>query len=126
MLPIIIISIYIALIPLFIYFCYTNEFVKETLHQGWVPIITAMLISSAAGAILDESNVLYSCVAIFQPVVNGVGGNLVAILASRLSTSIHRSSVKGSYPSWAPKTWLAYPYETFFGKESKECLSSFL
>lgn len=81
-----------------------------------------MLISSAAGAILDESNVMYSCVAIFQPVVNGVGGNLVAILASRLSTSIHRTSTKGLYPTWSPKTLLSYPYETFFGKQS-ECFN---
>lgn len=84
-----------------------------------------MLISSAAGAILDESNVMYSCVAIFQPVVNGVGGNLVAILASRLSTSIHRTSTKGSYPTWSPKTLLSYPYETFFGKQS-ECFNIYL
>lgn len=122
--PVVIISVYILLVPLFIYFCYKNEFVKETLRQGWVPIIMAMLISSAAGAILDESNVMYSCVAIFQPVVNGVGGNLVAILASRLSTSIHRTSTKGTYPTWSPKTLLSYPYETFFGKQNPEATTT--
>lgn len=118
--PITIISIYVVLIPIFAYICYHNEFVKETLHQGWIPIIAAMLISSAAGAILDESNKIYSVVSIYQPVMNGVGGNLVAIMASRLSTSIHRTSIKGRYPDWSPKTYLAYPYQTFFGSKNPE------
>lgn len=118
--PITIIIIYIILIPVFIYISYKNEFVCETLKQGWVPIIMAMLISSAAGAILKTSNGEYPVVAIFQPVINGVGGNLVAILASRLSTSIHRTSTKGEYPTWAPRSFFKYPYETFFGKHNPE------
>lgn len=77
-----------------------------------------MLISSAAGIILKSSVEIYPIVAIYQPVINGVGGNLVAIFASRLSTSIHRTSTRGEYPSWTPKTLLNYPYETFFGKNS--------
>ena len=45
-------------------------------------------------------------------------GNLVAIFASRLSTSIHRTSVRGEYPSWTPQKYIYYPYQTFFGKLS--------
>jgi solute carrier family 41 len=45
----------------------------------------------------------YTDIAAFQPVVNGVGGNLVAIFASRLSTALHRTSTQGSKPSWSPK-----------------------
>lgn len=118
--PIAIVTIYVILIPIFVYICYKNEFVKETLYQGWVPIIAAMLISTAAGAILDESNKTYSVVSVYQPVINGVGGNLVAIMASRLSTSIHRSSIKGEYPTWAPKSIFSYPYQTFFGSHNPE------
>ena len=44
--PIAIVTIYVILIPIFVYICYKNEFVKETLYQGWVPIIAAMLIST--------------------------------------------------------------------------------
>lgn len=62
---------------------------------------------------------VYKDIAVFQPVVNGVGGNLVAIFASRLSTALHRTSTQGSIPSWAPKKFYAYPYDTFFGRLSK-------
>jgi len=37
-------------------------------------------------------------VAIFQPVVNGVAGNLVAIQASKLSTYLHQVSTIGHLP----------------------------
>lgn len=57
-------------------------------------------------------------IAAFQPVINGVGGNLVAIFASRLSTALHRTSEQGSVPYWAPKKWYQYPLHTFTGKAS--------
>lgn len=34
----------------------------------------------------------------YQPVINGVGGNLVAVQASRISTSLHMESSLGSLP----------------------------
>lgn len=34
----------------------------------------------------------------FQPVMNGVGGNLVSIQASRLSTTLHMKSHLGDLP----------------------------
>lgn len=118
--PIAIIVVYLLCIPVFAYICHKNEFVNETLYQGWVPIIVAMLISSGAGIILKSSVEIYPIVAIYQPVINGVGGNLVAIFASRLSTSIHRTSNRGEYPTWTPKSYLSYPYETFFGQNNPE------
>ncbi len=110
---------YLLLVPLFCYLSFKNEFVKETLLQGWAPVIIAMFISSAAGAILKESNKFYPIITMYQPVINGVGGNLVAIFASRLSTSIQRSTPSGSYPVWAPNSFAKYPYETFFSSKSK-------
>ena len=101
---------------------YQNEFVNETLYQGWIPLISAMLIASVAGVILKTSVEIYPIVAIYQPVINGVAGNLVAIFSSRLSTSIHRTTIKGEYPSWRPKSYLSYPYETFFGTNSNNNL----
>ncbi|CAF1386628.1 unnamed protein product [Adineta steineri] len=41
-----------------------------------------MLISSTGGLILDFT--------VFQPAMNGVGSNLVAVQASRLSTTLHQ------------------------------------
>lgn len=64
---------------------------KKVLHDGWVPVLSAMVISSLSGSILNQTIHRFPKVAAFQPVINGVAGNLVAVQASRLSTSLHRS-----------------------------------
>ncbi len=116
---IIIIVLYLLMVPIFVYYSYKNVFVKEALYHGWVPIILAMVISSSGGYIMGFAVSEYEDIAVLQPVVNGVGGNLVAIFASRLSTALHRSSSQGSVAAWAPKRCLMYPFDTFFGKLSK-------
>ena len=77
-----------------------------------------MILSSISGIILEKAIATYRVIAIYQPVVNGVGGNLVGIYSSRLSTSLHRSSSMGKWASWAPKTLCSYFYDAFFGKTS--------
>lgn len=42
------------------------------------------------GVILDCTVKAYKGIAVFQPVINGVGGNLVAVQASKLSTWLHQ------------------------------------
>lgn len=116
---IIIIVFYVVCIPLLGYYSYRNEFVRETLFHGWAPIIIAMLISSAAGILLDVAIESFSSLAIYQPVVNGVGGNLVAIFASRLSTCLYTFNEPGKWADWAPKKYILYPFEAFFAKKSK-------
>ena len=44
--------------PILIYFSYINEFVKDALRDGWVPVIIAMLISRLAGF---ETNLVFFC-----------------------------------------------------------------
>ena len=56
--------------------------------------------------------------AVYQPVVNGIGGNLVAIYASRLSTVLFETGQMGTWASWAPSKFLLYPKNAFFGKTS--------
>lgn len=58
--------------------------------HGWQPIIVAMLIASCGGFILDIALSRFSSMAPYQPVINGIGGNLSCILASRLSTDCHK------------------------------------
>ena len=48
-----------------------------------------MSISSLGGLILDKAVNKFHGIAVFQPVFNGVGGNLVAVQASRISTYLH-------------------------------------
>merc|ERR1712130_606577 len=43
----------------------------------------------SAHLILDFAVARWRGIAVFQPVMNGVGGNLVAVQASRLSTDLH-------------------------------------
>lgn len=35
---------------------------------------------------------------VFQPIINGIGGNLVSVHASRMSTTLHQSSIMGILP----------------------------
>lgn len=49
---------------------------------------------------------------LFQPVINGVGGNLVSIQASRLSTALHQQTELGVLPDEI-KVWIT-PWQAFF------------
>ena len=71
---------------------------RPILVQGWSPVLAAMVISSMGGKILNTviarcssasccsfitTNYIgrYPDIAVFQPVINGVAGNLVGIQA---------------------------------------------
>lgn len=88
-LPSIIIIGGLILVPVCGYVAYENKFTKQALDEGWVPVVSAMVISSAGGLILDYTVSNYTGIAVFQLVINGIGGNMVAVHASRLSTSLH-------------------------------------
>lgn len=45
--------------------------------------------------ILDYTISSYKGIAVFQLVINGVGGNLVAVQASRISTDLHKQQSSG-------------------------------
>jgi len=46
-------------------------------------------LHSMAGKILDYSVKRHNFISVFQPTMNGVGGNLVAIQASKIATYLH-------------------------------------
>jgi hypothetical protein len=77
-------------------------------------------MSSAAGIILDIAIKIYSSIAIYQPVVNGVGGNLVAIFASRIGTALYSTEIPGKWATWAPRRWYNFPLDVFFCEKSKQ------
>lgn len=80
---------FLAITPIWIYVARQNAYTKVVVYDGWIPVISAMLISSIGGIILERSVEQFPGLAAFQPVINGVGGNLAAIQASRLSTVLH-------------------------------------
>ncbi|KAJ8265117.1 hypothetical protein COCON_G00142160 [Conger conger] len=88
---------------------------REVLYTGWEPVIIAMAISSIGGLILDNTmtNPNFAGMAVFTPVINGVGGNLVAVQASRISTYLHMSNTPMMEPSPAGHSCPS-PCHTFF------------
>ncbi|XP_065350062.1 solute carrier family 41 member 1-like isoform X2 [Cloeon dipterum] len=110
-----IIGFCLLLTPIWAWLCRQNKHTKEVLSSGWTPVVLAMLISSVGGVILDLTVALYKGIAVFQPVINGVGGNLVAVQASRISTSLHRDSKIGTLPSYASNICLS-PLAVFGAK----------
>ncbi|RXM90704.1 Solute carrier family 41 member 1 [Acipenser ruthenus] len=89
---------------------------REVLYSGWEPVIIAMAISSVGGLILDKtvSDPNFAGMAVFTPVINGVGGNLVAVQASRISTYLHMTGLPGAEPQ-ANRPKCLNPCSAFFG-----------
>ncbi|XP_010606358.1 solute carrier family 41 member 3 isoform X3 [Fukomys damarensis] len=109
---------FMALIPLWVLIAKQNPPIMKILKFGWFPIILAMVISSFGGLILSKtiSKPQYKGMAIFTPVLCGVGGNLVAIQTSRISTFLHISSTPGVLPLQMKKFW-PNPRSTFCTSE---------
>lgn len=57
----------------------------------------------------------YKDLAVYQPVINGVGGNLVSVQASRLSTELHKDNELGTLPPTA--RICISPLDAFFSKQ---------
>ncbi|CAG7827071.1 unnamed protein product [Allacma fusca] len=111
-----IIGAYILVTPLWIWISHKNEYTKQVLITGWPPVLTAMLISSGGGLILDLASAKFEPMALYQPVINGVGGNLVSVQASRISTALHRNCQMGELPGKLPgapnRVWVS-PWTVF-------------
>lgn len=107
----------LGLTPVWGYIAASNRFTKEVLSSGWTPVISSMVISSAGGLILDFTVSNFKGIAVFQPVINGVGGNLVAVQASRISTSLHQRGHPGYFPPGSPRLCLS-PSSAFCSSDS--------
>ncbi|XP_061076020.1 solute carrier family 41 member 1-like [Conger conger] len=108
-------GLFLMLIPLWVLIARRSPQIRLVLRSGWQPVIVAMSISSFGGLILDKtvSDPSFVGMALFTPVINGVGGNLVAIQASRISTYLHCWSVPGVLPYKMRQFW-PNPCVTYF------------
>lgn len=88
----------VVLCPVWVFLARRHPTSRKVLTVGWWPIILAMIVSSVGGYILDLAVTHFSGLAVFQPVINGVNGNLAAIHASRLSTLFAQRSELGRHP----------------------------
>ncbi|XP_048873225.1 solute carrier family 41 member 1 isoform X2 [Brienomyrus brachyistius] len=120
-------GLFLLLIPVWVVIARRSPPIREVLKSGWQPVIVAMSISSIGGLILDNTVSDFGCMAVFTPIINGVGGNLVAIQASRISTYLHFWSVPGVLPYKMRQHW-PNPCVTFFngGINSKSARVLFL
>uniref|UniRef100_A0A3Q3XLI8 Solute carrier family 41 member n=1 Tax=Mola mola TaxID=94237 RepID=A0A3Q3XLI8_MOLML len=90
----------LCLIPLWVVIASKHPASHILLSTGWEPIVTALAISSIGGLILDKtvSDPNLAGIIVYAPVINGVGGNLVSIQCSRISTSLHLNYSAGVVP----------------------------
>ncbi|XP_027624581.1 solute carrier family 41 member 3 isoform X5 [Tupaia chinensis] len=109
---------FMALTPLWVVIAKQSAPILKILKFGWLPIILAMVISSFGGLILSRSlsKPLYKGMAVLTPVICGVGGNLVAIQTSRISTFLHMWSTPGVLPV-CMKTFWPHPCSMFCSSE---------
>jgi solute carrier family 41 len=65
------------------------------------------------GLVLDSAVGIFNGFVVFQPIINGIGGNLVSVQASKISTMLHQSSIFGIVP---PHTQICeFPWRALFG-----------
>ncbi|XP_077540891.1 solute carrier family 41 member 1-like [Haemaphysalis longicornis] len=108
---------FLLFIPLWVLIARSNAYTSSVLWSGWIPIISAMAISSLGGSILDMTVPTFENLAVFQPVISGVAGNLVAIQTSRLSTYLHQRTKMGAQPLLQATGGICLdPCSAFFGK----------
>uniref|UniRef100_A0A8D3CC08 Solute carrier family 41 member n=1 Tax=Scophthalmus maximus TaxID=52904 RepID=A0A8D3CC08_SCOMX len=105
----------LCLVPLWVVIASKHPDSHIMLRTGWEPIITAMVISSIGGLILDKSvsDPNLAGIIIYAPVINGIGGNLVSIQSSRMSTNLHLNFSPGEVSE--DRRSCHMPCSTFFG-----------
>lgn len=113
-LPVTVISCLLSLLPIWFVIAWKNDFTRPSVFSGWIPIFIAVLLSTCSGFLLDYASSDFVRYAIFQPVMNGIGGNLVAIHSSRMSTTLHKSGSLGELPDGT--TMFRSPFRAFFDK----------
>ena len=116
--PLAILAIYLVLSPIFISRAKEHPDTRDILVNGWSPVLCAMVISSLGGRILSSAVANFPDIAVFQPVINGVAGNLVGIHASRISTELHRTSRLGTLPRELKNQNIQSPSITFLPSTS--------
>ncbi|KAJ7998017.1 hypothetical protein DPEC_G00218180 [Dallia pectoralis] len=111
---------FICLTPLWVVISSRNPASRVLLYTGWEPIVTAMVISSLGGLILDTtvSDQNMTGMILYTPVINGIGGNLVAIQSSRIATDLHLHCLPRQVPD--NRTSCYNPCRTFFGSGANQ------
>ncbi|XP_017147640.1 solute carrier family 41 member 1 isoform X2 [Drosophila miranda] len=108
----IVVICYLVLLPMWVLIVMRNEYTRPVLKSGWVPVLSALCISGLGGLVLDAAVEVFDGFVVFQPIINGIGGNLVSVQASKISTMLHQSSIIGIIPPHT-KIW-EWPWKALF------------
>lgn len=79
-------------------------------------------MSRTGGLILDMGVDEFNGYTIFQPIINGIGGNLVSVQVSRTSTMLHKTSIFGQIPS-ITRQWVSPCTALIRGGKSNNTIS---
>jgi len=105
---------FIAPLPIWIRLTRSHPKTAPVLTSGWTPIVSAMAIGNVSGMFLERSVSLYQSLAVLVPFLNGVGGNLGAIFASRLSSALHSNRREDAFRSAMALLLLNLPIQLAF------------
>ncbi|XP_021701268.1 solute carrier family 41 member 1 isoform X5 [Aedes aegypti] len=97
----VVVACYFILLPFWVFLVFRNKYTRPVLTTGWVPVLSALFISGLGGLVLDKAVEVFKGFVVFQPIINGIGGNLVSVQASKISTMLHQSSIIGIIPPHA-------------------------
>ncbi|EDS33760.1 conserved hypothetical protein [Culex quinquefasciatus] len=97
----VVVTCYFILLPFWVFLVIRNKYTRPVLTTGWVPVLSALFISGLGGLVLDTAVGIFNGFVVFQPIINGIGGNLVSVQASKISTMLHQSSIFGIVPPHA-------------------------
>lgn len=118
---------FIFLLPMCTMLAMRDPSARQVLRYGWSPIVFSMMISSSGGFVLERAVLEYKQMPLYQPVMNGVGGNLAAVAASKLSTFYHRTSVPGALPyDWTMQRFISFSRAFFSADEDSRSARVFL
>lgn len=92
-----------------------NPHVSKQIIYGWNPLLVSMLIQNLSGMVMEKFSRDFPRMTVFQPIINGFGGNLVAIQCSRIATHLQKSGSKKELLS-ENEPCCSFPWLFFFGK----------
>ncbi|ALC47226.1 CG33181, partial [Drosophila busckii] len=88
----------LLLLPLWVILVLKNLYTRKVLAYGWIPVIGALCISQVGGFVLSSSVTQFPSFAVYSPIINGIGGNLVCVQASNMGSLLYQSSKPGTMP----------------------------
>ncbi|CRK91288.1 CLUMA_CG004966, isoform A [Clunio marinus] len=108
----VVIGTYFVILPFWVILVLRNRYTRPVLKSGWVPVLSALMISGLSGLVLQRAQDDFSGFVVFSPIINGIGGNLVSVQASKISTMLYQSSLPGIIPPFTKI--VEYPWRTLF------------